>query len=745
MNSPDRSSALTSIPWRPTIFDPSDAEDRGQLDELVSSGRVFQTSDTLQMQLRDLAKARCPADDCESDGVDEILAGVPLSEYGRWVYYPWSGRLVRLLPPDEFRELRLDRNRPKSVPKETSRLVGFTVGIAGLSVGNVIALTLALEGTVGHIRLADFDTLELSNMNRIRAGVHDIGLAKPVIAAQQIAELDPYLGVSVLGGIEADTIEKFMLGGPELGPPLNALIDQCDSMNTKFLLRQWTRSLRLPVVMNTSDRGMLDIERFDLEPARPFLHGRTGDAPDVGEGGFREGDDAEMARKYAAVLRFFNEDGMSANLGAAFVELGSTISSWPQLASDVVLGGAAVTTAVRCLALGTPLPSGRRYLDLDTSVREPSPAPKATRPAQLPRAGLAHVESTTRAPELVRYLVDHAVLAPSSGNRQPWHFYWNEDRIWVAHDRERSESIMDPHGRAARLALGAAVENMVIAATARGLAVTVQPFPRSDVVAEITTQPDASAPDSLFGALRERRTHRAPGTRSTLTAEEIAELTAPAKHHGAQLDLSLSPDELDELGGIVGACDRIRLLNPHLHEEAVGELRFGPAPEARDGITLESLALPTGLEEPFRVITRTDIAARLRYIGGGARFADYAKIAVAGASAMVLLSIDNDTPESWLAGGRAMQRTWLRAEQLGLGLHPMTSPIHMFEMLDGPSVKVFNAAEAAELRELRARFHKVMPKPNGPMALLFRLTRITGPATRSLRLPAESVLTPGLP
>jgi hypothetical protein len=735
----------TAPSWRPTIFDPADAEDRRQLDELVSSGRVFQTSDTLRMQLRDLAAARCPGDIGESDGIDEILAGVPLSEYGRWVYYPWSGRLVRLLPPDEFRELRLDRNRPKSVPAETARLVGFTVGVAGLSVGNVIALTLALEGTVGHIRLADFDTLELSNMNRIRAGVHDIGLAKPVIAAQQIAELDPYLGVSVLGGIGPENVEEFMLGGPELGPPLNALIDQCDSMNTKFLLREWTRSLRLPVLMNTSDRGMLDVERFDLEPARPFFHGSTGDAPDVGEGGFRVGDEAEMARKSAVVLRLFNEDGISSNLGAAFVELGSTISSWPQLASDVVLGGAAVTTAVRCLALGTPLPSGRRYLDLDRTVREPSPAPKATRPERLPRAGLAGEVSTARAPELVRYLVEHAVLAPSGGNRQPWHFYWDDDRIWVAHDRERGESVMDSHARAAGLALGAAVENMVIAATARGLAATVQPFPHGDVVAEITTQPDSSAQDSLFGALRERRTHRAPGTRSTLTAEEVAELEAPAKHHGARLELSLNPDELDELGTIVGACDRIRFLNPRLHEEAVGELRFGPSSDTPDGITLESLALPTGLEEPFRVITRTDVAARLRYIGGGARLADYAKTAVAGASAMVLLSIDNDTRESWLAGGRAMQRTWLRAEQLGLGLHPMTSAIDLFDLLDGPSAKIFNAEETAELRELRARFHQVMPQLNGQPALLFRLTRITGPAPRSLRLPTEWVLSPRLP
>ena len=42
----------------------------------------------------------------------------------------------------------------------------------------------------------------------------------------------------------------------------------------KVLLRERARELRMPVVMETSDRGVLDVERFDLEPDRPLLHGR---------------------------------------------------------------------------------------------------------------------------------------------------------------------------------------------------------------------------------------------------------------------------------------------------------------------------------------------------------------------------------------------------------------------------------------------------------------------------------------
>ena len=71
--------------------------------------------------------------------------------------------------------VRHDRNRYKIDANEQSRLIDTTVGIVGLSVGNAVARTISLEGSCGSLRLADFDTLDLSNMNRLQAGVHELG------------------------------------------------------------------------------------------------------------------------------------------------------------------------------------------------------------------------------------------------------------------------------------------------------------------------------------------------------------------------------------------------------------------------------------------------------------------------------------------------------------------------------------------------------------------------------------------
>ena len=90
--------------------------------------------------------------------------------------------------------------------------------------GNAVALSLALEGIGGHLRLADFDHLELTNMNRLRAGCHELGLPKTVLAARQIAEIDPWLQVTLFNeGIRRDNVDEFF----SAEPALDVLVEEC--------------------------------------------------------------------------------------------------------------------------------------------------------------------------------------------------------------------------------------------------------------------------------------------------------------------------------------------------------------------------------------------------------------------------------------------------------------------------------------------------------------------------------------
>jgi len=65
----------------------------------------------------------------------------------------------------------------------------------------------------GTFHLADFDELSLSNLNRLRAGVHEVGLNKTVIAARQMYEIDPYLEIARFpDGLHEDNLDSFLVG-----------------------------------------------------------------------------------------------------------------------------------------------------------------------------------------------------------------------------------------------------------------------------------------------------------------------------------------------------------------------------------------------------------------------------------------------------------------------------------------------------------------------------------------------------
>jgi hypothetical protein len=56
---------------------------------------------------------------------------------------------------------------------------------------------------------------------------------------------------------------------------------------------------------------------------------------------------------------------ISPELAGAIPQIGRTLSSWPQLASGVALGGALTAEASRRILLGQPFGSGRFYTDFE--------------------------------------------------------------------------------------------------------------------------------------------------------------------------------------------------------------------------------------------------------------------------------------------------------------------------------------------------------------------------------------------
>lgn len=95
-------------------------------------------------------------------------------------------------------------------------------------------------------------------------------MEKTILTARDLYEIDPWLDIELYrDGLQPDDVDTFLSG-------LDLVIEECDDLAMKVLVRERARVLRIPVVMETNDRGMLDVERFDREPDRPVLHGLLG-------------------------------------------------------------------------------------------------------------------------------------------------------------------------------------------------------------------------------------------------------------------------------------------------------------------------------------------------------------------------------------------------------------------------------------------------------------------------------------
>ncbi|NNV03791.1 Rv1355c family protein [Brevibacillus sp. MCWH] len=350
--------------YTPLFFRLRQEDDRRRLQDLCRCQNDLVMLNPFRGQVEELIETRHPDRQFSREelqaAVDEYLGDAP-EEKGVWVYYPWRKTLVHLLDEEEFVFVRTNRNRNKITQQEQEVLARKAIGVIGLSVGQSLALTLAMERVCGEIRLADFDTLELSNLNRIRAGVHHLGMPKVIVTAREIAEIDPFLKVVCFAdGVNEENLDRFLVEGGRL----DILVDECDSLNMKILCRLKARELGIPVVMDTSDRGLLDVERFDLEPDRPILHGLVdGLDYDTLKG-------LSNQEKIPYVLRIVGGDAISARLRMSLLEVGKTVCTWPQLASSVTLGAAVGTDVCRRIALGQFRASGRFYVDLEQLIAD---------------------------------------------------------------------------------------------------------------------------------------------------------------------------------------------------------------------------------------------------------------------------------------------------------------------------------------------------------------------------------------
>ncbi|HEY5958446.1 MAG TPA: hypothetical protein VIV60_17905 [Polyangiaceae bacterium] len=352
---------------------------------------------------------------------------------------------------------------------------------------------------------------------------------------------------------------------------------------------------------------------------------------------------------------------------------------------------------------------------------------------------------------IVESIMYAATLAPSGRNGQPWRWQLLQNSVRLL--CTDPETLTDYRHCGALAGLGAALENLILAAHHHQLEISIDVFPDpsdASYVADIgfyrnpTHGTEPHEYDELYGSLRERCTNRKLGDGQPLEPSALSSIEAAAKSiPGTNVRLHTSRSVVDDLANIMGCAGSLQLFDEHFHRELVSELRWTAeeAERTRDGIDVETLELTTSDRFGLTLAKSWTFAQALRRVGGSKVIERLFAKPVRASAAFGLIWRDESDPKDYLLGGRAMERAWLRTSQLGLSIYPVsTLPYFFARLIRGNGIGMSKRMRNG-VQRLRARYseHFAVTDRSGEI-ISFCIMRSGPVSKRALRKPLEQVV-----
>jgi hypothetical protein len=271
-------------------------------------------------------------------------------------------------------------------------------------------------------------------------------------------------------------------------------------------------------------------------------------------------------------------------------------------------------------------------------------------------------------------LVRAGILAANPHNSQPWLFRASAGRVDLYADTRRNLGAVDPFLREMHVGLGAALENMLLAAGALGYRATLTTLPSAGDpthVAQIDLAPGAPQASALYDAIPDRHTDRgAYDTARPLAVETLAALRA-LNSEPALLDVRwyTTPDERQRVGELTVAATEAFIADSEQAHDSDSWYRqdWTQVQQQRDGLNIDTQGLA-----PFIVAAGKMLPAGSVDQNNSAWLQATRDVHTRTAAAFGLLVVrDAQDNAQRLLGGRLWQRMHLWATTQGLAMQPL--------------------------------------------------------------------------
>lgn len=271
--------------------------------------------------------------------------------------------------------------------------------------------------------------------------------------------------------------------------------------------------------------------------------------------------------------------------------------------------------------------------------------------------------------------LSYALLAPNPHNRQPWLVELiGDDTVKIHRDIDRDLPETDPFHRQLYVGLGAFIETMKLAAGAQGHNVDIQLLPEGQdgPVALARFAPGANA-DPLAAQILHRHSNKAAYTTRKLSAIEVAVLENYAT-------LYTDEKKVAAIREMTKRAFDIEMMTPAKLKESVDLMRIGKA---------EINANPDGIEmtSPFLEVLRLtgmlteQTLMNTEHPGSKAHRREYHSMLDATPQYAVLTTAGN-TREDQLRTGEKLMRLYLKATEMGIGIHPVSQALQEYQEME---------------------------------------------------------------
>ncbi|CDO58939.1 twin-arginine translocation pathway signal sequence domain protein [Candidatus Phaeomarinobacter ectocarpi] len=299
------------------------------------------------------------------------------------------------------------------------------------------------------------------------------------------------------------------------------------------------------------------------------------------------------------------------------------------------------------------------------------------------QAGSAYTDPRKRA-------LSYAVLAPNPHNQQPWLVTLEgQDSFTLSYDLGQMLPHTDPFNRQIVIGLGCFLELMRMAAASDGYRADVTLFPEGEPepvldgrpIARVTLVKDGSvAASPLFAEVFNRRSNKEPFDMSTPVALEDMSSIIGVVGDGAITGAIHDQESIEILKDLSWRAHLIEVETPRTYMESVDVMRFGKA---------EINATPDGIDlgGPFLealniagILTREELSdmTSAAYAQGVDMYRDI----IWSAMGYVYVATATNTRRDQIASGRDWIRMNLKANQLGIAIHPLSQALQEYPEMD---------------------------------------------------------------